>query len=376
MLQPADFYHLLAKHNIRFFTGVPDSLLKDFCAYVTDHTAQQNNIIAANEGNAVAIAAGRYLALQEISLVYMQNSGLGNIVNPVTSLIDPLVYCIPVLFLVGWRGQPGIKDEPQHAKQGQVTLAQLEVLGIKYAILPDSLAEAQTVMQEALTYMQTHLASFALVVPKGTFAPYSLQNNQQTPYPLTREEALQCLVSQLAATDIVVATTGKTSRELYEYRTALGQSHECDFLTVGSMGHASQIALGIALAKPHCNVYCFDGDGALLMHLGGMAIIGSQMPPNYKHIVFNNGAHDSVGGQPTVGHLIDIPAIAKACGYQTVLQAHSKDEICTQAQVLKESPGPALLEIKIKKGARKDLGRPQTTPVQNKEAFMQFLAKL
>ncbi|NLZ38093.1 MAG: phosphonopyruvate decarboxylase [Firmicutes bacterium] len=376
MLQPADFYHLLAKHNIRFFTGVPDSLLKDFCAYVTDNTAPQNHIIAANEGNAVAIAAGRYLALREISLVYLQNSGLGNIVNPVASLIDPLVYSIPVLFLVGWRGEPGIKDEPQHAKQGQITLGQLELLGIKYKILPTSFAEAQTVLQEAVKYMQTQLAPFALVVPKGTFAPYSLQNNPQAPYPLTREEALQCLVSQLTASDIVVATTGKTSRELYEYRRALGQGHQNDFLTVGSMGHASQIALGIAFAKPHCNVYCFDGDGALLMHMGGMAIIGSQKPPNYKHIVFNNGAHDSVGGQPTVGHLIDIQSIAKACGYRTVLQAQSKEEIYKQAQALKESTGPALLEIKIKKGARKDLGRPQTTPQQNKEAFMQFLAKL
>ncbi|HZK25171.1 MAG TPA: phosphonopyruvate decarboxylase [Oscillospiraceae bacterium] len=373
MLQPAAFYRTLVEQGIANFTGVPDSLLKDFCAYVTDHATPSSNIIAANEGNAVAIAAGRYLATQQISLVYMQNSGLGNIINPVTSLIDPLVYSIPLLLLVGWRGQPGLKDEPQHAKQGQITLAQLEVLGIKYAILPAADTEAQAVLQEASIYMTTNQAPFALVVEKGTFAPYRLQSEQPTSFPLNREEALQTVISQLTAHDVVVSTTGKTSRELYEYRQALGHDHEHDFLTVGSMGHASQIALGIALAKPQTNVYCLDGDGALLMHLGGLAIIGSTAPTNLKHIILNNGAHDSVGGQPTVGQQIDIPAIAQACGYQTVRQAQSKKEISDQLAVLQESPGPALLEIKINKGARADLGRPQSTPLENKAAFMKFL---
>ncbi|MCR3921772.1 MAG: phosphonopyruvate decarboxylase [Firmicutes bacterium] len=372
MLTPAAFYQLLAQHKIGFFTGVPDSLLKEFCAYVTDHTAKDKNIIAANEGNAVAIAAGRYLALKEISLVYMQNSGLGNIVNPVASLIDPVVYNIPMLFLVGWRGQPGHKDEPQHLKQGQITLAQLDILGIKYALLPADLTAAQTVLQEALTYMEQTKAPFALVVAKDTFAPYALQNKVQTAYPLQREEAIKTVVSCLSTSDVVVSTTGKTSRELYEYRVELGHSHQQDFLTVGSMGHAAQIALGIALAKPETNVYCLDGDGALIMHMGGLAIIGDQAPTNLKHIVLNNGAHDSVGGQPTVGHTLDIPAIATACGYPIALQAQSKTEISSHMKTIQNS-GPALLEIKINQGARKDLGRPQTTPQENKAAFMHFL---
>jgi phosphonopyruvate decarboxylase len=374
VLQPAAFFQALKEQGITFFTGVPDSLLKDFCAYVTDHTDKSNHIITANEGNAVALAAGRYLAAGQISLVYLQNSGLGNIINPLTSLTDPLVYGIPVLLLIGWRGQPGVKDEPQHAKQGQITLAQLEVLGIKYALLPDTTAEMQAVLQEAAAYMQARQAPYALVVRKGSFAPYSLQSEQPTAFPLNREEALHCVLAHLSDNDVVVSTTGKTSRELYEYRQALGQSHARDFLTVGSMGHASQIALGIALAKPQTHVYCFDGDGALLMHLGGLAIIGDTAPPNFTHIVFNNGAHDSVGGQPTVGHRIDIPALAKACGYRTVLQAASKEEISEQLAVRQQSPGPALLEIKIRKGARADLGRPRTTPQENKAALMQFLA--
>ena len=308
MLQPAAFFQALKEQGITFFTGVPDSLLKDFCAYVTDHTDKSNHIITANEGNAVALAAGRYLAAGQISLVYLQNSGLGNIINPLTSLTDPLVYGIPVLLLIGWRGQPGVKDEPQHAKQGQITLAQLEVLGIKYALLPDTTAEMQAVLQEAAAYMQARQAPYALVVRKGSFAPYSLQSEQPTAFPLNREEALHCVLAHLSDNDVVVSTTGKTSRELYEYRQALGQSHARDFLTVGSMGHATQIALGIA------------------------------------------------------------------CGYRTVLQAASKEEISEQLAVRQQSPGPALLEIKIRKGARADLGRPRTTPQENKAALMQFLA--
>ena len=375
MIQPGDFYHLLTQKGIRFFTGVPDSLLKDFCAYVTDHTPQNQNIIAANEGNAVGIATGRYLALREHSVVYMQNSGLGNVVNPLTSLTDPLVYSIPMLLLVGWRGEPSIKDEPQHAKQGQITLELLDVLGVEYAILPKTRPKMEAVMERAIAYMKTNQAPFALVVRKDTFAPYSLQSKTEPTCPFNREEALKIIVSKFGADDVVVSTTGKTSRELHEYRAALGESHETDFLTVGSMGHASQIALGIALAKPQKNVYCVDGDGAMLMHLGGLAIIGQQAPTNFKHIVLNNCAHDSVGGQPTAGDMVDFPAIAQASGYKAVYHAKTEDELRTKTEALIQSAGPAFLEIRVNMGARKELGRPQSTPIENKEAFMRFLAK-
>ncbi|EEG77518.1 phosphonopyruvate decarboxylase [Dethiobacter alkaliphilus] len=375
MINPADFYNLLTNNNIRFYTGVPDSLLKDFCAYVTDHTPQDRNIIAANEGNAVGIAAGRYLALQEIGLVYMQNSGLGNVVNPLTSLTDPLVYSIPMLLLIGWRGEPGVKDEPQHAKQGEITLELLKTLGVEYDILPDNLLQAEAVLKRAMEYMTQKQAPFALVIRKDTFAPYALQSDYHAKCSLNREQALKLIVSKLGTDDIVVSTTGKTSRELYEYRRACGDTHEKDFLTVGSMGHSSQIALGIALAKPQRTVYCLDGDGAALMHLGAMAIVGEQAPANFKHVVLNNCAHDSVGGQPTAGDVVGFPMIAKACGYKTVLQAQSEEDIIAKTEELKQGAGPSFLEVKVNKGARKDLGRPKTTPIENKEAFIRFLSK-
>jgi|LSQX01.3.fsa_nt_gb phosphonopyruvate decarboxylase len=375
MLNCAWFYDRLRNHGISFFTGVPDSLLKDFCAYLEDHLPRERHVIAANEGGALALAAGHYLATGSPGLVYMQNSGLGNAVNPLTSLLDPLVYSIPALLLVGWRGEPGTKDEPQHARQGQITLELLETLKVSYALLPREAAEAEELLRRAAVHMKERREPFALVVSKGTFEPYALASNPPSPGTMTREEAVQLILSRLDPSAIVVSTTGGTSREVFEYRAGLKEGHQRDFLTVGSMGHASQIALGIALAQGQRQVYCLDGDGALLMHMGGLAIIGELSPRNFKHILLNNGAHDSVGGQPTAALSLDIPALARACGYRTALQAVTGTEVEAGLDQLKLSPGPALLEIVVKKGARKDLGRPTTSPAENKEAFMQFIAQ-
>ena len=373
MISCKSFYDLLSKNKISFFAGVPDSLLKDFCAYVTDNTDPNNHIITANEGGAIALAAGHHLSTGKMGLVYLQNSGLGNSVNPLVSLTDPAVYRIPLLMLIGWRGEPGKKDEPQHVKQGKITPSLLDTLEIPYKILPNSIKEVEKILKEVLESVKKRNAPYALLVKKDTFEPYSLKNKIKTSYELSREEAIKLIVDQLQLRDIVVSTTGKTSRELFEYREALGQGHEKDFLTVGSMGHASQIALGIALAKPERNVYCLDGDGAAIMHLGALGIIASQNPKNFKHIILNNGAHDSVGGQPTIGFKLDFPLIAKACGYKTALKAETYDEIKEKISILKSKKGPGLLEIKVNKGSRKDLGRPTTTPIENKKAFMGFL---
>ena len=373
MISCKSFYDLLSKNKISFFAGVPDSLLKDFCAYVTDNTDPNNHIITANEGGAIALAAGHHLSTGKMGLVYLQNSGLGNSVNPLVSLTDPAVYRIPLLMLIGWRGEPGKKDEPQHVKQGKITPSLLDTLEIPYKILPNSIKEVEKILKEVLESVKKRNAPYALLVKKDTFEPYSLKNKIKTSYELSREEAIKLIVDQLQPRDIVVSTTGKTSRELFEYREALGQGHEKDFLTVGSMGHASQIALGIALAKPERNVYCLDGDGAAIMHLGALGIIASQNPKNFKHIILNNGAHDSVGGQPTIGFKLDFPLIAKACGYKIALKAETYDEIKEKISILKSKKGPGLLEIKVNKGSRKDLGRPTTTPIENKKAFMGFL---
>lgn len=374
MISPKKFVEILQGMQMDFFAGVPDSLLKNLCAYLTDHLSADHHIITANEGAAVGLAAGHYLATGNPGVVYMQNSGLGNVVNPLMSLTDREVYHIPLLLLIGWRGEPGVKDEPQHVKQGKVTLSLLEAMGIRNAILSESEEEAIRQLEDAQCHIKETGEPFALVVRKGTFEEYKLESQvKEVPLSLRREEAVQAVVASMAARDIIVSTTGMISRELFEYRESVKQGHERDFLTVGSMGHASQIALGIALEKPERRVYCFDGDGAVLMHMGSMAVVASLVPKNYVHVVFNNGAHDSVGGQPTVALSMDLPGVARACGYAYSFSVSDLDDLQEALKKIRGLEGPVLLEIKVRKGARKDLGRPTTTPEENKGAFMEFL---
>lgn len=375
MIRPQYFIDTLAAYGIDFFAGVPDSLLKNICAYISDNLDERHNIIAANEGGAIGLAAGYHLATGRIGCVYMQNSGEGNIINPLASLTDKDVYNIPVLLLIGWRGRPGVHDEPQHVKQGKVTLALLDTMGIEYTVLSKDEAEAGGQISRAVAHMKATNEVYALVIEKDTFDAYTLRNAYQNNLTLSREEAIQTVAASLDAHDIIVSTTGMISRELFEYRTAQGESHERDFLTVGSMGHASQIALGIALEKPERRVWCFDGDGAVIMHMGGMAIVAEKAPNNYVHVVFNNGAHDSVGGQPTVGLDIDLCSIAKAVGYKATFDTDNKEDLSVILDKVKRLEGPILIQVRVKKGNRKDLGRPTTTPIQNKEALMDFLQK-
>lgn len=374
MLKPQFFIDKLADVGIDFFAGVPDSLLKNICAYITDHLPSQQNIITANEGGAIGLAAGYHLATGKTACVYMQNSGQGNIVNPLASLTDSEVYRIPVLLLIGWRGRPGVHDEPQHVKQGKITTGLLNLMGVDYTVLSrDEQTAAQQIVYAA-DYMKHSNTCYALVIEKDTFEPYILQHKAQGPVlSLIREEAIRLIAADIEPDACIVSTTGMISRELFEYRAATDGRHDRDFLTVGSMGHASQIALGIALQQPLRRVYCLDGDGAAIMHMGGMAIVAQAACQNYVHIVLNNGAHDSVGGQPTVGFQLDLTAIARAMGYAavyTVSDAHTLEE-CMER--IKTTDGPVFLEVRVKKGNRKDLGRPTTTPVQNKEALMNFL---
>lgn len=378
MIRPEFFIEVLREQGIDCFAGVPDSLLKNICAYITDHCDALHNIITANEGAAVGLAAGHYLATGKPACVYMQNSGEGNIINPLASLTDPEVYNIPVLLLIGWRGKPGFHDEPQHVKQGKVTTGLLNTMGINFDVLSKDEEKAEKQITKAIQALNRKEV-YALVIEKDTFDAYTLQNNEKNEFTMCREEAIQTVAAALDEKDCIVSTTGMISRELFEYRTAMNEGHERDFLTVGSMGHASQIALGIAMEKPDRRVWCFDGDGASIMHMGSMAIVASKCPKNYIHVVFNNGAHDSVGGQPTVGLKIDLPAIAKAVGYKHVYSVDNKeslDRVLSEFKV--QSPqfnGAVFLEIKVNKGNRKDLGRPTTTPIQNKEALMAFLQK-
>jgi len=375
MLEVDKIYKCLTDNGIDFFAGVPDSLLKNFCAYITDNVSASKHIIAANEGAAVGLAAGHYMATGKYPLVYMQNSGQGNTINPLLSLADEKVYSIPMLMLIGWRGEPGVKDEPQHRKQGEVTIDLIKAMQMPYVILSDEISTAEEQLNGIIATMKSESKPVAVVIRKDTFAKYKLQNVSKNDYPMSREDAMKVVVDSLGNDDVVVSTTGKLSRELFEYRESTCQGHGRDFLTVGSMGHSSSIALGIALEKPNRNVFCFDGDGAFLMHTGAITNIGKLSPTNYKHIVFNNGAHESVGGQPTLAYSIDIPAIAKAVGYNGAFSVSTKEELHEVIKKVKSNAGPILLEIKVSVSSRDDLGRPTTTPVENKNAFMEFLSK-
>lgn len=371
MVRPADFCEALKARGITFFTGVPDSLLQNLCAYLSDHNRPGEHIIAANEGNAVAMAAGHYLATGRPGAVYMQNSGLGNTVNPLTSLADREVYRIPVLLIIGWRGEPGVKDEPQHVKQGRITTGQLELLEIPFRILEaDSVLGA--VLDDVLSDLEREKAPVAIVVRKDTFSNHESHRKVRQRTTFKREAALRMVLSLAGAKDIVIATTGKTSREVFEIRAEGGEG-QWDFLTVGSMGHTSSLALGVALGKPERRVICLDGDGSLLMHMGALAIIGSLKPTNFVHVLLNNASHESAGGQPTVADRIDFENVAMACGYSCYHKATDAASLSRCWQQLEDQKGAAMLEVVVSKGSRKDLGRPTATPEQNKRAFMEHI---
>ena len=375
MIRPQYFYDTLKSYGIDFYTGVPDSLLKSLCAYLTQNSESTKNIIAANEGGAIGLAAGHYLATKEIPVVYMQNSGIGNAVNPLLSLADEDVYRIPILLIVGWRGEPNIHDEPQHVKQGKITIPLFDTMGIKNEILATEEQDINAQIKRAVHYMQEKQTPYALIIKKGTFEKYKLSEKTEKHLELEREKAVQLVASALDDNSVVVSTTGKISRELFEYREMKGENHEHDFLTVGSMGHSSQIALGIALAQKDRKVYCFDGDGAVIMHMGSLGIVGNLAPENFYHILFNNGAHDTVGGQPTIGFNINFIQIAHHLGYKSVISVDNENALQSILHSLDTYEAPVFLEIKVRKGSRDDLGRPTTTPIQNKQSLMDFLKR-
>ena len=369
MINVPELINYFKEKHIEFYCGVPDSQLSSFCDYIEENC---NNTIAANEGNAVAIASGYHLTTSKYPVVYLQNSGLGNIVNPVTSLTHSKVYSIPIVYFIGWRGQPGVHDEPQHTKQGEITLDLLELLDIDYIVVnrESNMVEVKNTFETNFLDKLNSGNSVAIVVSKGAFEEYKIpKSNNNT---LTREKAIQIVTNFLTPNDMIVSTTGKSSRELFEYREAKNQGHGNDFLTVGSMGHSSSIALGIALNNSK-KVFCFDGDGAILMHMGSLALVGSKKPENFYHVVFNNSAHESVGGLPTVMSDIHIEDLIKACGYNMVFDASNIHELNDILPKFVNSEGPVFLNINVDISSRSDLGRPTTTPIENKNDFMKKL---
>jgi len=359
-----------------FYTGVPDSQLKALCNCLmnTYGIDKKHHIIAANEGNCTAVAAGYHLATGRVPVVYMQNSGEGNIINPVASLLNDKVYAIPMIFVIGWRGEPGIHDEPQHIYQGEVTVKLMEDMDVRTFIIgKDTTDEEVSAAMENFRKVLAQGKQAAFIVRKGALKydePVEYKNDNT----MLREEIIQH-IADAAGEDPIVSTTGKASRELFETRTAREQSHKYDFLTVGSMGHSSSIALGVAINKPDKRVWCIDGDGAVLMHMGAMAVVGANAPENLIHVVINNGAHETVGGMPTVAAGIDLVAIAKACGYPNAVSVDSFEALDRELEAAKSRHQLSLIEVKCSIGARDDLGRPTTTALENKVNFMKFLAE-
>lgn len=358
-----------------FYTGVPDSQLKALGDYLM-HTYgidKNHHIVAANEGNCVALAAGYHMATGKVPVVYLQNSGQGNIINPVASLLNEKVYAIPMMFVIGWRGEPGTKDEPQHIFQGEVTLTLLEAMDIAYFVVTKESTSGE--LDDALHTFEPLLKAgknVAFVIKKGALS-YDEKVSYKNDYAMSREDVIRHITAA-SGDDPIVSTTGKASRELFEIREARGQGHQYDFLTVGSMGHSSSIALGIALHRPRVKVWCIDGDGAVIMHMGAMALLGANKPTNLVHIIINNGAHETVGGIPTVAESLDFVAMAKACGYPDGVRVDTFEALDAALQRARAAQSLFLIEVKCSLGARADLGRPTTTAIENKQSFMRYLS--
>ena len=365
---------LLEVIGAEFYTGVPDSHLKALCNFLINEYGIDPNhhIIAANEGNCTALAAGYHLATGKVPVVYMQNSGEGNIINPVASLLNDKVYAIPMIFIIGWRGEPGLHDEPQHIYQGEVTIKLLDDMDIaNFAIGKDTTMEEVEVKMAEFRRILASGKDVAFVIRKGALS-YDGKVKYKNDYTMAREDIIKHIV-RISGEDPIISTTGKASRELFEARESKGQSHKYDFLTVGSMGHSSSIALGVAINKPNTKIWCVDGDGAVLMHMGSMAVLGANAPKNMIHVVINNGAHETVGGMPSVASKIDLVTIAKACGYPFAISVDSFEKLDSELAAAKSRQELSFIEVKCSIGARDDLGRPTTTAIENKQNFMRYL---
>lgn len=374
MIDPGRLYELLKKKDIHFYTGVPDSLMKDFLKYLQDHTGESDHVIAANEGLAMALASGYHFQSGKVPFVYLQNSGLGNIINPLTSLADKEIYAVPMLLMIGWRGRPGTEDEPQHKKMGCITTSLLEILDVPYYVLEEDEENSFRLISEAISKAIDLSSPVALLVPENIFTVYNGVTEEDN-YSLNREEVIKKIIGQLNGYETVICTTGKTGREFYEQNKLAGDKISRYLLSVGAMGHAGHIALGIAAVSDKENILLLDGDGAVLMHMGGLPLIPQLAKGNFLHIVMNNGSHESVGGQPTAGFIADLCRIAAACGYPNTICIDSEEALDEWLNTINSLKGLHFVEIRISRSSRKNLIRPAGDSVAWKNDFMNALKK-
>jgi len=356
MLNQEKVFDVLQENGVNYFVGVPDSYLNGFCNYALANCGERQ-IIAANEGNAIGIASGHYFATKEIPLVYLQNSGMGITINPLVSLADKDVYAVPMLILVGWRGQGNTEpNHPQHKLQGEITPGIFELMHIPYTILEDDDEKFAETIQKAVKYCTETRQPYGLIAPKGVMAAADKPNNKDAVYPMSREEAMEVVMDHMPEDTVYSATTGRATRELFFLREKRNETKAHDFLNVGSMGHASSVALGIALEKKDRKVVVLDGDSAAMMHMGAMTMVSKLDVPNFMHVVLNNGAHESVGGQPSAGHLVDFTKVAEACGYATVGRAvETEEELIEAIEKLKDCGKASFIDCRIHKGLNRKL---------------------
>lgn len=373
MVSCEELFRTFRKFGFNFYTGIPCSIFKDWINFIVERKDTQH-VIGTSEGETIAIATGYYLASKDFPVVYMQNSGLGNSVNPLTSLTAPEVFGIPFLLLISWRGEPRLEDEPEHKKMGKITTNILDTLHIPYSIMPDNIEGIEATLGEAKRFMQQKSTPYAILIGKGTIGKYDkVQKKIRFPSTISREEAIKLAADKLHKSGLIVSTTGKISRELFEYIESTRRNHQNIFYTVGSMGCSTGIALGLALRKKKKKIFLFDGDGACLMKLGSMATVGHYFPANFFHILFDNQCYDSTGGQPTVSKTVDFVGIAESCNYRYAELATSHEELEYSLNRLIRKRGPYMLVAKVKSGARDNLGRPTIKPQENKEKFIDFI---
>lgn len=370
------FFNSIQNIGIHFFTGVPDSLLNDFCLYLTQHIPDTQHVMAANEGNAIAIAAGNYMATGNIPLVYMQNSGIGNATNPLLSLTHPCVYSIPMVLVIGWRGDPAVKDHAQHKKQGELTPVLMKDMDIPYEILEDE-DKVISQFEWAVEKAKEISSPVALIVKKGILAQKEKHQEYPESHLMSREEAISAVIDVMGKEAIYLATTGRATRELHEQLTLHGIAHDIEFLNVGAMGHLSSIGLGLALGAPQKKIIVFDGDAAAVMHMGSLATNGRYHPHNLLHIVLNNGVNESVGGQKSAGQIIDLTSIAKACGYVTYPHfINNSDDLRKFVQQFSEKGGLAFADMHVRQGIRKDMPKLQIDHQAQKNNLIKTLHSL
>ena len=357
MIDANHLFLFLKKNKINFFTGVPDSVLKDFSYVLELNKKKITNIITANEGSAIALAAGNYLSTKKPALVYMQNSGIGNAINPLISLCHPEVYSIPMVLMIGWRGSPKENDEPQHQLKGKITPSILKLLNIKFLVLND-LKDLKKI-KSLITYSKYKKRPVAFLVKKNILHLKNISKRTiQSKKYLSREIVINELLDKIKKNTRIISTTGYTSRELFQIRKNKKYKKGKDFYMVGGMGHSSMTSLGYSLNSKN-QVICLDGDGSLIMHMGSLISTGFKSKSNFKHILLNNGAHESVGDQKIDTFKVNFKNVSKSFGYKNYYLAKNNLSFNKNLKYFLKSEGPSFFEVYIRSESIKNLSRPK-----------------